>query len=147
MPKVSRISVDKKKMDRFYDDFWSAVALLETKKEVREFLFDLLTHTERKMLAKRLQIAMMLLEGYDYQAIRENIKVTDGTIARINNWLKTGATGLIRVTRELIGLKKEVKKGESGGRYLAGNLLMPAAEAGLDLAARQLRKYRRRKLT
>lgn len=147
MPRVARKLLKKEKMDRFYNDFWTAVALLETKREARSFFFDLLTHTERKMLAKRLQVAMMLVAGCDYQTIRKEVEVANSTIARINNWLKTGADGLIEVAKRLIDWESDSKSaGGKQGRYLAGDLLMPAVEVGAELISRQIKKRRKKKL-
>lgn len=70
------------------------MTLLENKEQVKSFLKDLLTHTEMKMLAKRIQIAKMLLEGYSYQDIRNYVKVTDPTIAKISNILEMSGEGL-----------------------------------------------------
>lgn len=134
-------------MRSFLDDFWSAVALLESKKEAREFFFDLLTHTERKMLAKRLQITMMLLDGDDYRAIRDNLGVTDVTIAKVNNWLNTDAEGLRKIAKRLIDLKeKKIRRLTQGRRRkVAGDLATPAVKFGLDVATRQLKKWKKRK--
>jgi len=147
MTKVSRIPIDQKRMNEFYDDFWSGIALLETKKEARSFLFDLLTHTERKMLAKRLQVAIMLIEGYDYRTIRAYVRVTDVTIAKINNWFNTGAFGLIKIAERLIKLKKKKLEEKMKGKkqYLAGDLLTPALEEGLGFLERRIKKHRKKR--
>lgn len=49
----------------------------------------------------------MLLEGYDYRAIQNYIKVTPGTIARINNQLHQGGSGLRRAIERLWKIEKE----------------------------------------
>lgn len=147
MAKISRIPIDKKRLNQFYDDFWSAIALLESKQEAKSFLFDLLTHTERKMLAKRLQIAVMLIEGYDYHKIKSYVKVANNTIAKVNNWLSTGAIGLTKIVERLIDLKKNKLEERVKGKkkYLAGDLLTPAIEDGLKILGHNLRKNLKRK--
>lgn len=147
MPRVSKRPIDKKKMDQFYEDFWEAVASLETRKEAQSFLYDLLTHTERKMLAKRLQVAVMLIEGYGYETINEEVKVGNSTIARVNNWLNTGAEGLIKVGQRLIDFrdKGDTEPRMNEDRYLAGDLLMPAVESGVKLISRGLKRRSRKK--
>ena len=146
MTRVSRIPINQEAMNVFLDDFWSAVALIESKSEAKGFFFDLLTHTERRMLAKRLQIALMLLEGEDYQAIRDILKVSDNTIAKINNWLNTGASGLIKISKRLLEIreKKLEKTGQPRKRRLAGDLAAPAIEFGAGEAARQLKRWRKK---
>lgn len=147
MPKLSSDSLKKKNMEVILNDLWGVIASLQSKKEVEAFFFDLLTHTERKMLAKRFQIAVMLLEGHSYPNIKFLLKVTDHTIAKINNWLKTGATGLAEAAEELIKQKESytTEKRTSGGKYYAGDLLMPAIDAGVHLASRYLKKKQREK--
>lgn len=144
MTKISRKPVDPKIMTQFYEDFWEAIASLENKQEAKEFLFDLLTHTERKMLAKRLQIAVMLLQGSNYGAIEERLKVSPATITKINNWLSTGATSLIKVAKGLTVVTDDHKEKRSRGKYMAGDLLMPAIEEGARLVSRHLKKKKYR---
>lgn len=110
MPRVSRIRVDPKHLGFFLNNFWSIITLLENKYQVKNFLKDLLTHTEMKMLAKRIQIAKMLLGGHDYRTIRNYVKVTDPTIARISNILETGGEGLILAVKYLQKIEQEIDK-------------------------------------
>lgn len=107
MTKLSRWPVEKEKMSLFLDDFWTAVASLQSKNEARSFFNQILTHTERKMFAKRFQVTMMLLLGYDYQNIIKRVKVSNGTIAKINNWLEENKEALIKVAKSVIRLKGE----------------------------------------
>lgn len=110
MTKVSRIRLDPKHFGLFLNNFWNIITLLENKEQVKNFLKDLLTHTEMKMLTKRIQIAKMLLEGYNYRDIRNYVKVTDSTIAKINNTLETGAEGLINAISQLQKIEVEIEK-------------------------------------
>lgn len=110
MTKISRIKVDPKHLGLFINNFWSLVTLLENKDQVKEFLKDLLTHTEMKMFAKRIQIAKMLLEGYDYQNIRNHVKVSDPTIARISNLLSTSGEGLRTAISYLQKIEADIEK-------------------------------------
>lgn len=110
MPRVSRIRIDPKHLGFFLNNFWGVITLLENKDQVKGFLKDLLTHTEMKMLAKRIQVAKMLLEGYDYRSIRNYVKVTDPTIARISNILEIAGDGLKAAIRELQKIEAEIDK-------------------------------------
>lgn len=141
MSKLSPAPLKKKKTEATLNDLWDAIASIESRKEIETFFYDLLTHTERKMLAKRFQIAVMLFEGYDYAAIRGSLQVTDGTIAKVNNWLKTGATGLTEAARGVAKQRTSQfdEKERGGGKYMAGDLLLPAIDA-ISLAVRKKRK-------
>lgn len=51
--------INTKEQYRILDEFWTMVALLETKDEVKGFFKDLLSATESIMLARRIQIARL----------------------------------------------------------------------------------------
>lgn len=110
MTRVSRIRPDPKHLGFFLNNFWNLVTLLENKDQVKMFLKDLLTPTEMKMLAKRIQIAKMLLEGYNYLDIRNYVKVTDSTIARISNILEAEGEGLKIAINYLQKIEKEIDR-------------------------------------
>lgn len=121
MTKLSRRLVEKEKMSLFLDDFWAAVASLKSKTEARNFFNQFLTHTERKMFAKRFQIAMMLLLGYDYRTIKSRVKVSDTTIGKISNWIEENRKELISVSRRIIQLKEsKMQRMEEGKRSFKG---------------------------
>lgn len=107
MTKVSRIKIAPRHMGWFINNFWMVVTLLENKDQVKEFLEDLLTPTEITMFVKRLQITKMLLQGYDYRSIKNYVKVTDQTIAKINNLLFVGGNGLKKAVTYLLKIEKE----------------------------------------
>lgn len=56
-------------------------------KETEALLNDLLTPMERKMLAKRIQVAKMLLTGKKYHEIEKELNVQRATIARVRHAL------------------------------------------------------------
>lgn len=131
-------------MSLFLDDFWTAVASLKSKAEARNFFNQFLTHTERKMFAKRFQIAMMLLLGYDYQNIKKRIRVSDATIAKINNWLQENQS-LIEVAKRIIRLKSiKAEKLEGKSFYkpkkTAGSVLV---EAGIGEIIKKVKKIKK----
>lgn len=116
MPRLS-IYTDPKRLSVFIHRFWDAVTLLGDRNEVVSFFKDLLTPTEIRMLAKRLQIADMLAKGYKYEEIRNYVRVTVQTISSVNNKLNYGEDGLIRILQKLEKIDKkrqdklEVKRG------------------------------------
>lgn len=110
MTKISRIKLDPKHLGFFLNNFWNLITLLENKDQVKNFLKDLLTHTEMKMFAKRIQISKMLIEGHSYQTIRKYVKVTDSTIARISNILGAERNGLKIAINYLQKIESEIDK-------------------------------------
>lgn len=105
MTKVSIYS-DPKRLGLFINRFWSAITLIESRGETITFLKDLLTPTEMRMFAKRLQIADMLSKGYKYEDIRNYVRVTDQTISSVNNKLNFGEDGLLKILQKLEKIDK-----------------------------------------
>jgi len=144
MTKLSRWPVEKQKMSLFLDDFWTAVASLQSKYEARSFFSQFLTHTERKMFAKRFQIALMLLLGYDYQNIKNRIRVSDVTIAKISNWIEENREALINVAKRIIRLKNiKAERQERLGlrqKKTTGSALVEAGVGEMVKAVKQFRK-------
>lgn len=153
MTKVSKKPIPTRDEERFLDDFWSAVTSLEDKKETRGFLTEILTPTERIMIVKRLQIVMMLLLKYDYQQIKNKVKVTNETIAKMNNLLREKGETLKKVGERIVRLK--IKKLESwqqkGGRRpkTLGSVLVEAAakHASKEVLAEIARRKKRASIT
>jgi len=121
MTKLSRWPVEKEKMSLFLDDFWTAIASLKSKSEAKNFFNQFLTHTERKMFAKRFQIAIMLILKYDYKSIKNRTRTSDTTIAKINNWIEENRIELVSVAQRIIQLKeKKVMNLETAKRSMKG---------------------------
>jgi len=89
--KYHELSEQEKK--KYLGDFYSMVALLKDRNEVKNFLKDLLTLSEIVMISRRIQIARMLLEGYKYQEIRKKLRIGLATISQVEKWLNNGFGG------------------------------------------------------
>ena len=61
---------------------------LHTPDECRNFLRDICTVSELNEMARRLQAARMLKEGYIYTEIAEQTGLSTATISRVNRCLK-----------------------------------------------------------
>lgn len=139
MSKVSRIYVDSKRMGYFISNLWNTITLIENRDEAVIFLKELLTETEIRMLAKRIQVAKMLLEGYKYEDIIPHVRVTSGTISSVNNQLQFGDGGYQKIIERLI--KIEQRKEKQMEKRLSGDkpLFYHKPFGGLtDLAAQKL---------
>lgn len=131
MPRFS-IYTDPKKLTIFIHRFWDAITLIEDRGEAITFLKDLLTPTEIRMLAKRLQIADMLAKGYKYEDIKTHVRVTVQTISHVNNKLNYGEDGLIKI------LQKLAKIDQAKQDRLEGKRSIFAQPPGLGRAATNL---------
>jgi|SRR3989344_1541850 len=100
MPLVSRRKLYKEIETRMYETFWEAISKVKSKSEVQSFLSDLLSPVERTMIAKRLAIAALLLRGHGYENIKDLLKVSGATIAKVSAVINTN-TGYKMVVNKI----------------------------------------------
>lgn len=77
------------------------IASLETMEEVKNFLQDLLTPTERAMLARRILIAELLNKDITYEEIIEELGVGKDTISRVEKWLNGERNGYRQMIKKI----------------------------------------------
>lgn len=82
-----------KEQDELLEELCEVLQLLKAPKEKMYFLKDLLGRGERVMLARRFKIAKFLEEGMIYQEIINLMRVSPGTIARVERLLNFGRSG------------------------------------------------------
>src|SRR3989344_447704 len=102
MTQVSKYPLRKEIKERVYEVFAESLAMVKTKNQVDKLINDLLSPTERTMLAKRLSIALLLMKQYDQRAITNILKVSLGTVSRVSRSLQTGSGGYGMVVSTLI---------------------------------------------
>jgi len=90
MAQVSRRRLERAVYQEILELLLKIVTESRREEEARALLEDLLTPTERIMLAKRLGIALMLAKGYSYDQIKEVLKVSRPTIGRVSLVLNYG---------------------------------------------------------
>ncbi|MBE6562281.1 MAG: TrpR YerC/YecD [Ruminococcaceae bacterium] len=83
------------------EKLYEAVISLENTKECRKFFEDICTVKELLDLAQRLQIALMLKEGKNYQEISAETGASTATISRVNKCLLYGTGGYETVISKL----------------------------------------------
>ena len=83
------------------DQFYSAILSLETKDECRAFFDDICTIKELQDLMQRLQVALMLSKGMNYQEISNSTSVSSATISRVNRCLNYGEGGYVTVLERM----------------------------------------------
>jgi TrpR-related protein YerC/YecD len=74
-------------------NFAKALAAIKSPVEAANFIKDLLSEGEVVMLARRLQIAQLLLADLTYDDIKREMKVSNTTIARVHTWLNLYGEG------------------------------------------------------
>lgn len=105
MSRVNPRTLDGKDKMRYLDLLWTSIAQLETREEVKQFFKDLLSESEAVMLARRIEIAKRLIDGYSYDKIAAELKVGTDTISRVQQWLVSGFGGY---EKAINGFKKEI---------------------------------------
>jgi len=106
--KYHELSEDQKK--KYLGDFYSIISVLKTRDEVKNFFKDLLTLSEIVMISRRIQIAIMLLEGYTQEEVKKKLKVGFSNIAQVEKWLNNGFGGYKKTIEKY--RKKYPKKNE-----------------------------------
>jgi uncharacterized protein YerC len=87
MPHVSTRTLQRKTFKHISKDLTVLIASLRSKNEIKTFLGELLTPTERVMLTKRLAIIFMLKKDYSFEIIWRTLHVSPSTVARF--WKET----------------------------------------------------------
>lgn len=101
MPHVSRFPLKNEVKKEITKSLWWILAKFKTSQEIEKFLGDLLTPTEKTMVAKRLAIAAMLSKGYSGKEIGDVLKVSQTTVTHIKNWLEEGGEGYKMAVKKL----------------------------------------------
>ncbi|MDO8241026.1 MAG: YerC/YecD family TrpR-related protein [Candidatus Moranbacteria bacterium] len=109
MSKVRVYSIDKNERYQAVGDLFEIIVNLRTKKEVIDFLIGLFTPSEMLMIARRIQIAGMLLEDDNYEIIRKKLKVSNQTISKVEYWLKSDEQKNKIIVTKLNQIKKSSK--------------------------------------
>lgn len=89
--KISKLSPREQQM--LLVSFCKALVELRTPEEAAQFLKDLLSKQEAEMLAKRIEIARLLIKGLTYGEIGKILQASHGTVARVSQWLATSGEG------------------------------------------------------
>lgn len=97
---------DKKRKTDLFIKLAQAMSSLHKPLEMAQFLRDLLSEAEVIMLARRLEIAEMLLDGLSYREIQSNTKTSMSTISKIQTWLDLYGDGYRAISKRI---KKPVK--------------------------------------
>lgn len=111
MAKFSRVTkLSKSGQEELLISLCQALVTLKTPEEAAQFLKDLLSRQEAEMLAKRVEIARLLIQGLTYTAIKQILKVSHTTIARVSQWLETSGEGYQLVVKRTKKEKSDRQK-------------------------------------
>ena len=91
--KVQPRKVERKEKIRYLNAMYGAIATLSSSEEIRTFLNDLLTESERIMMGRRILIAQRLLEEQSYDSIAGELHVGLDTIAKVHKCMEDDERG------------------------------------------------------
>ena len=86
---------------KYLDILYTAIGSLKSREEIKQFLRDLLTESERLMIGRRIVIAQKLLQDHSYNQIMKEMKVGPDTIMRVHRWLEDENDGYEKVIKNL----------------------------------------------
>ena len=141
MPHVSRKKLNKKIYQKIGEEFIQFVLELKSSKDAKSFLTNLLTKTERIMLAKRLAVIGMLIRGYSFEAIQQTLEVSPATVDKFWKIIQQSPSSFL-----LIRSRIETKS-KSGFWKILGDFLenLSLVEKGKKRKISIMRKPRVRK--
>ena len=122
MPQVSKYPLPEELYDRIFELLLKVIASSFSKNEASELLEDLLTPTEKIMLAKRLSIAVLLLKDYPYDSIQEILRVSRSTVADVNRSLKYKGKGYKKFAKRILKEEKTAEFWEKVEDLVLGTL-------------------------
>lgn len=120
MAKVKPHEISKEMRKKAINDLFEAIEKLKTKKEIVKFFLGLFTASEALMLARRIQVAQLLLKDKSYEDIRKILNVSSHLVHRVDQWLYKGEDDDIQWLQEII--KKEEKRQKPARHYSEGLL-------------------------
>ena len=107
MPKVKVYSVEKKEKQKIVSELFEIFVELKTKNEVFLFLLGLFTPSEVLMIARRIQVVKMIIDGASYDEIRKKLKVSNQTITKMEHWLRSDDTKTEFIMKKIKSSKKK----------------------------------------
>jgi uncharacterized protein YerC len=90
MPHVSRKKLKKKTLKKINAELLAVLNLAKNKHEFASLFYELITRTEKIMLAKRLAIILMLSKDIPQHRIVKALKVSPSTVAKMSLKLQIG---------------------------------------------------------
>lgn len=106
MSKVKVCQIDNYERRRIVGELLDVVSGIKSRSEMFELLFRLMTPSEVIMLARRLQIAKMILEDLGYEIIQKKMHVSHRTIADVEGWLRENEQRIDLLKRRLKSIEK-----------------------------------------
>ncbi len=86
MPKILSHNIPRETKKELLKEFYDFIYTLD-REETEDFFHDFLTSSEKIILARRLRVAKMLLQGSTPTQIRKKLGVGVSTVQFVQNWI------------------------------------------------------------
>lgn len=106
MAQVSKYPISQDVYERCWEIFIKTLINIKNPPSAQQIIEGLLTPTEKIMLVKRLAIALLLEQGYEYREIAKILKVSLPTIATVSASLKYGSDGYKKAVIKILSDEK-----------------------------------------
>lgn len=101
--------IDPSERRKIVGELLDVVSGIKSRDEMFELLFRLMTPSEVIMLARRLQIAKMILADNGYEIIQKRLHVSHRTIADVEGWLREKDNRADLLSRRLKSINNKKK--------------------------------------
>lgn len=91
---VSKKKLNKSIEKQIYSIMYQLISDLKSPQEAEVLLSDILSKTERQVIAKRIAISLFLDKGRSYENIKSTLKVSSATIASVQETMGNPGTQL-----------------------------------------------------
>jgi len=117
MAKVRPHTINAKEKYQALDSLFDVISKLKTKQEIVEFFLGLFTQSESLMMARRIQIARMLLNDKSYDEIKKELRVGTQTVHATYLWLHKGDKKYAAWLKARVSEDKNRKGNKAGTTY------------------------------
>jgi len=90
MTRISKYRVEKKVLKKLYSLMFEIISNMDEEERFTGIMNELLSPTEKIMIAKRVAIIYLLIKGIDYLVIADVLKVSSRTIAKFHSIIEEG---------------------------------------------------------
>lgn len=108
MVRLSRFKLSNQQLEKLFSLFFEVVGKNKNKKEFQNIITDILSPTERVMIAKRIAIMYLLMKGIDNRTICYVLKVSSATVAKFAI-LAEKSVGVIPLFKKMLVNEKIVE--------------------------------------
>ena len=102
MPRVSKNKISEEVREKILHALFLSFARIHDNRSISELFENLLTSTERIMIAKRLAAALLLIRCYEYRGICSLLKMSHVTVNQVKREIEKGGKGY-QLAAHLVG--------------------------------------------